>query len=103
LGLALLVQAHKTNDFARAKTRAINAAEEQIEQIFMDAPSNVVTFNNMTFNVPGMSRPGGQPAGLITVSNAQPHLVTVAVVWEGQGTLAPGQVILTAERSEAAR
>lgn len=103
LGLMLLVQAQKANNFSRAKTRAINAAEEQLEQIFMDSPGNVINFNNVTFAVPGMARPGGAPAGLIAVSNAQPHLVTVSVVWEGQGTLAPGQVTLTAERSEAER
>ena len=102
-GLTLLTQAQKANTFSRAKTMAVNAAEQQLETIFMDAPSNVLTYNNVTFPVQGLRRPGGADAGLITVSANQPHDVTVAVIWQGQGTLGPGQVTLNALRSEASR
>lgn len=101
--LTILTQAHKTNNASQAKTMATNAAEEQMEQIFNAAPSNVLAFHNQTFNVGDLRRPGGAPAGLITVAAGDPHLVTVTVVWQGQGTLSPGQVTLRALRSEAQR
>lgn len=102
-GLMVMVQAQKTNNFARAKTVALNAAEEQMEAIFMDAPSNVSTYNNMTFVAGDLTRPGGGNPGLITVSANQPREVVVSVVWQGQGTLPSGQLALRAHRSEATR
>ena len=102
-GLLLLVQAQKTNNFSRAKTMAINAAEQQLEAIFRDAPSNVLAYNNVTFPVGDLARPGGADAGLITVSGNQPHDVIISVVWQGQGTLTSGQITLNALRSTAPR
>jgi type II secretory pathway pseudopilin PulG len=103
VGLVILVQAQKANTFSRAKTMAVNAAELQMETIFRDAPSDVTTYNNLTFPVQDLRRAGGGDAGLITVTAAEPHLVTVSVVWQGQGTLSSGQVTLTALRTTAPR
>ena len=103
-GLTLLIQAHSANNFSRAKTSAINAAEQQLEAIFLWNPATVfTTFNGVEFPVAGLTRPGGVDAGLITVSANQPHDVTVSVVWQGQGTLKAGQVTLNALRCEAQR
>lgn len=102
-GLSLLVESQRASTFSRAKTRAVNAAEEQLEAIFKAAPSSVLAFNNNTFDVRNLQRPGGGDAGLITVSAAEPHVVNVSVVWQGQGILAPGRITLTALRSTATR
>ncbi len=102
-GLSLMVQAQKASTSSRAKTMAINAAEQQLEAVFKEAPSSVLAFNNNTFPVRNLQRPGGGDAGLITVSATEPHLVSVSVVWEGQGILSPGQITLTALRTEATR
>lgn len=101
--LSVLVEAQKASNFSRAKTMAINAAEEQLEAVFRDAPSSVLAYNNNPFPVGDLQRPGGGNPGLITVSAAEPHVVTVSVVWAGQGILAPGRVTLTALRSTATR
>jgi type II secretory pathway pseudopilin PulG len=101
--ISVLVQAHKTNAYSHAKTMAVNAAEEQLEQIFNAPAANVLDFNNQTFLVGDLTRPGGQPPGLITVGAGDPHPVTVDVVWEGRGTVAAGRVTITALRSEAER
>jgi len=102
-GLSLLIQGQKAQNFSRVKTMATNAAEQQLETIFRDAPSNVLAYNNITFPVQGLTRPGGADAGLITVSGNQPHDVTVSVIWQGQGMLSSGDVTLNALRSEAPR
>ncbi|UCD56631.1 MAG: prepilin-type N-terminal cleavage/methylation domain-containing protein [Candidatus Hydrogenedentota bacterium] len=102
-GLAILLQAQKSNNLSRAKTIATNAAEERMEAIFSDFPSNVTTYDNFTFPVADLVGAGGGAPGLITVSADEPRVVTVSVVWQGQGTLPTGQVILTALRSEATR
>ena len=102
-GMTILVEAQKSNNFALAKTMAINETEQQLEAIFRDAPSTVTNYNNITFAVGDLVRPGGGPAGLITVSAAQPHLVTVSVVWQGQGNLSPGNVTLRSLRDTATR
>ncbi len=119
-GLTVLVQAHKSNTMARAKTMAINAAQQQMETVFNAAPGDVnVWFNNQTFpvdnrdpanpNVGNLVSPVVQPdgtrnAGIITVDQTtNPPTVTVTVAWQGRGTLAPGQVTLTALRSPADR
>ncbi|GAB4344127.1 MAG: hypothetical protein Kow0099_23250 [Candidatus Abyssubacteria bacterium] len=101
--ISILIQAHKTNAYSQAKTMAVNAAEEQLEQIFNAQPTDALDFNNQTFAVGDLMRPGGQPPGLITVAAGDPHLITVAVVWEGRGSRPGGQVTLTALRSEAPR
>jgi len=102
-GMMILVEAQKSNNFALAKTMAINESEQQMEAIFRDAPSTVMNYNNVTFAVGDLVRPGGGPAGLITVSAAQPRLVTVSVLWQGQGTLTPGNVTLRSLRDEVTR
>ena len=102
-GLSIMLQAHKANDLSRAKTMAINAAEQQIESVFRDAPSNVDAYNNITFPIGDLVRPGGGNAGLITVTATQPAAVTVNVAWQGQGILPQGQVTLTALRDRATR
>jgi prepilin-type N-terminal cleavage/methylation domain-containing protein len=102
-GLSLLVQAQKASTSSRAKTMAINAAEQQLEAIFKDAPSSVLAYDNNTFPVQNLQRPGGGDAGLISVSATEPYLVNVSVVWEGQGILASARITLTALRTKATR
>ena len=101
--MTVLVQAESANNGTRAKTMAINAAEEAMESIFRAAPAAVLTFNGNTFAVGDLTRPGGAPPGLITVAATVPRTITVTVVWQGQGTQPGGQVTLTALRSEATR
>ncbi|MBI5115282.1 prepilin-type N-terminal cleavage/methylation domain-containing protein [Candidatus Poribacteria bacterium] len=102
-GLMILIQAHKSNTVARVKTAAVNAAEQRLEEIFRDAPSNVFSFNNTTFPVGDLVAPAGGNPGLVTVTGNSPPVVTVTVTWRGQGTLSPGQVTMTALRSTAPR
>ena len=102
-GFSVLLQAEKTNNASRAKTMAINAAQEQLEAIFKDAPSNVLSYNNVTFAVGDMVRPSGGNPGLITVTGAEPYLITVSVSWQGQGTLPSGQTVFRALRTTVAR
>jgi type II secretory pathway pseudopilin PulG len=102
-GLTVIIQAHKSNTTARAKTAAVNAAEQRLEEIFREWPANVYSFNNVTFPVGDLVAPAGGNPGLVTVTGNNPPLVTVTVTWRGQGTLAAGQVTLTALRSTAPR
>ncbi|RJP23738.1 MAG: hypothetical protein C4520_05665 [Candidatus Abyssobacteria bacterium SURF_5] len=101
--LSILVEAHKSNSFARAKTMAINAAEQQIEEIFERDPTMIMTFNNRTFAVGDLVGPGGNPPGSVIVDINEPHQVTVTVAWQGSGTLPSGTVSINAIRSEANR
>ena len=101
--MTIMVQAQTSSNATRAKTMAINAAEQQLESIFKAAPSTVMTFNGNTFAVGDLVRPGGGDPGSITVAATQPRTITISVVWQGQGILPSGQVTLTALRSEAPR
>ncbi len=58
--MTVLVQAEYANNGTRAKTMAINAAEEAMESIFRAAPAAVLTFNGNTFAVGDLTRPGGR-------------------------------------------
>lgn len=98
--LSVLVEAQKSNNFARAKTMAVNAAEQQLESIFQLPPGDAVDRNNTTFAVGDLVGPGGNPPGLVTVDANQPHRITVTVTWQGQGALAGGTVTLRALRSD---
>ena len=101
--MTVMVEAQSASNGTRAKTMAINAAEEQLESIFKAAPSTVLNFNGQTFAVGDLVRPGGGPPGLTTVTPTVPRTITISVVWQGQGTQPGGQVTLTALRSEATR
>jgi type II secretory pathway pseudopilin PulG len=101
--MTVLVQAQSSGTATTAKTMAINAAQQQMELILDDTPANVLIWNNTTFAVGDLVRPGGGPPGLITVAATQPRTITVSVVWQGQGILPAGQVTVTALRSEATR
>lgn len=101
--MSVLVQAQSATTATAAKSMAINAAQEQMETILNDTPANVLMYNNMTFAVGDLVRPGGGQPGLITVTATQPRTVTISVAWQGQGMLPGGQVIITALRSEAQR
>ncbi len=104
-GVMVLVQSHKANNASQAKTRALYAAEQELERIFQQDPSWVTNFvgNPQAFDVDGLQAPGGGQAGLVTVTGADPFTVTVTIQWQGGGTLAPGQVMLSALRSTAPR
>ena len=101
--MTVLVQAQTANNGTRAKTMAVNAAEETLESIFLADPTSVLGFNGQTFEVGNLVRADGSFPGLITVQATEPRTVTVSVVWRGLGTQPGGQVILTALRSEAPR
>jgi len=101
--MSVLVQAQSASTSTTAKTMAINAAQEQMEAIFNDSPSNVLAWNNSTFTVGDLRRADGSFPGLITVTATQPRTITITVVWQGQGILSSGQVTVTALRSEATR
>jgi prepilin-type N-terminal cleavage/methylation domain-containing protein len=102
--LSILVEAHKSNNFAKAKTMAVNAAEERLENVFDAGPAFVESFDDTEFFVGDLVGNGtnGEP-GLITVDGNQPHLVTVTVTWLGQGARAGGTVQIMARRDEAPR
>jgi prepilin-type N-terminal cleavage/methylation domain-containing protein len=105
--LQILVEAHKSNNFARAKTMAVNRAEEHLEWIFRDFPTNVDNYDDLWFAVGDLVGPGpaGEP-GHITVTDpalADPCTVTITVNWQGQGTLHAGNVTITAFRSTVER
>ena len=101
--MTVLVQAQSSSNATTAKTMALNAAQEQLEMILNDSPSNVLTWNNTPFPVGDLARADGSAPGLITVAATQPRTITITVVWQGQGTLQSGQVMVTALRSEATR
>jgi type II secretory pathway pseudopilin PulG len=101
--MSVLVQAQGSTTATTAKTMAINAAQQQLEAIYNDTPANVLTWNNTTFAVGDLVRADGSDPGLITVAATQPRRITITVVWQGQGTLQSGQIMITALRSEAQR
>ena len=102
--LTVLVHAQSSSNATTAKTMALNSAQEQLESIFQDDPSNVLTYNGFRFFVGDLAGagPAGEP-GLITVAATDPRPITITVAWQGQGTQPAGQITLTALRSEAAR
>ena len=103
--LGILVEAHKANALAKAKTMAINRAEEQMEVIFQDSPELVeAKYDDTWFAVENLTGngPAGE-AGLITVSDTEPHEVRIEVTWNGSGTLSGGTISISAIRSEARR
>ncbi len=102
--ISVLIEAHKSNTFSRAKTIAVNAAEQEMESIFKDLPSSVTTYNGQHLPVPGLHGPAGNDPLVVTVAGgASPYLVTVTVTWAGMGTQRGGRVALTAWRSTAER
>ncbi len=101
--ISMLVEAHKSNAFSRAKTIAVNAAEQEMEAIFMAAPADIGIFNGDHFPVPGLRGPGGNDPMVVTVDANEPHTVTVTVTWAGGGTQRGGQITLRALRSTAER
>lgn len=101
--LSILVEAHKANRLTRTKTMAINAAEEVIETILRDDPASVTGYGGRTFPVGKLVGPGNGNPGLVTVTGADPYLVTVTVTWQGQGILPAGTVTVRAVRSAANR
>ena len=101
--MAVLASGEKANRGSQAKALALNAAEEQMEAIFSDAPTAVMSYNGQTFAVGNLRGAGGNPPGLITVTNTQPHEVTVVVDWIGMGIVPAGTVTLRALRSTAPR
>ena len=102
--LTVLVHAESSSNATTAKTLATSAAQEWMEGIFQDDPSNVLFYNGTLFTVGDLVGPGpaGEP-GLITVTGAAPRTITITVIWQGQGTQPAGQIMMTALRSEAAR
>jgi len=101
--MTVMVEAQTASNGTRAKTMAINAAEEQLESIFKAAPSTVLNFNGQTFAVGNLTGPAGGNPGAITVTATVPRTITISVVWQGRGTQPGGRVTLTALRSEATR
>jgi type II secretory pathway pseudopilin PulG len=101
--MTVLVNGEKWNRASQAKAMALNAAEERMEAIFFDAPSNIMLYNGQTFAVGNLQGPGGNPPGLITVTNTQPRQVTITVQWVGSGVLPAGNITLRALRSTAPR
>jgi prepilin-type N-terminal cleavage/methylation domain-containing protein len=102
--LQILVEAHKSNNFARAKTMAVNRAEEQMEWIYQIPSYDDFAFNALNdswFAVGDLvgAGPNGEP-GHITVVDSDPRVVTITVDWQGQGTLHEGHVLITAFRSK---
>ncbi len=101
--MSVLVQAQSSTNATTAKTMATNAAQEQMEMILNDSPSNVLAWDNTPFNVGDLVAPGGGQPGLITVAPTTPRTITITVAWQGLGTLPSGQVTISALRSEATR
>lgn len=101
--MTVLVQAQSSTNATTAKTMAINAAQQQMELILNDSPSNVLNWNGTTFPVGDLAAPGGGQPGFITVAPTAPRTITITVTWQGLGTLPSGRVMISALRSEAAR
>ena len=101
--MSVLVQAQNSSNATTAKTMAINAAQEQMELILNDSPSNVLNWNNQTFVVGDLVAPGGGLPGNITVAATEPRTITITVSWQGLGALPSGQVTVSSLRSEATR
>lgn len=107
--ISVLIEAQKSNNFARAKTMAVNAAEQEMEAIFKAYPADVGWFNGQHFPVQGLTGPpGNDPSGgndpmVVTVDENEPYRVTVTVTWMGRGTQRGGRIALTARRSTAER
>jgi Tfp pilus assembly protein PilV len=106
--LTVLVQAQTSTNGTTAKELALNAAQENMELVFVSAPASTRSnFNNVTFPVGDLVGAAGGDPGLITVV-ADPVLtdlltVTITVSWQGMGNRHAGQVTLVALRSEATR
>jgi prepilin-type N-terminal cleavage/methylation domain-containing protein len=101
--MAVLVNSERASRASQAKSLALNAAEEQMEAIFWDAPTSVMDYNGQTFAVGNLQGAGGNLPGTITVANTQPREVTVAVQWIGTGIVPAGSVTIRALRSTATR
>ena len=112
--MSVLIEAHTSHAFSRGKTIAINAAEQEMESIFKDFPSNVGIYNNQHFAVPGLYGPAGNdPDGgndplVVTITDNEMglvglHRVIVTVTWVGTGTRRGGRITLSALRSTADR
>jgi len=101
--MAVLVNSERASRASQAKSLALNAAEEQMEAIFWDAPTSVMDYDNVPFAVGNLQGAGGAQPGLITVTNTQPREVTVAVQWIGTGIVPAGSVTIRALRSTATR
>jgi type II secretory pathway pseudopilin PulG len=102
--MSVLVQAQNATHATSAKSMALNAAQQQMELILNDTPTNVLTWDTQTFAVGDLVRADGSPAGLISVdATTAPRTVTITVVWQGRGTLPSGQLTISALRSEATR
>jgi type II secretory pathway pseudopilin PulG len=111
--LSILVEAHRSNTMARAKTMAVNAAEEQMEIIFQLPPASDMDRDNQWFPVKNLPGPGplgedgiGQ-AGFVDITPGDvpgyPDRIDITVTWLGQGTLPAGRVTISAQRSQIDR
>ena len=112
--MSVLIEAHTSHAFSRAKTIAINAAEQEMESIFKDFPNKVGVYKDQHFAVPGLNGPAGNdPDGgndplVVTVTDnemgfADLHRVTVTVTWVGIGSQRGGRISLSALRDTADR
>jgi Tfp pilus assembly protein PilV len=86
--MGIYVRTARSNDLARERNIALNAAKSVMEQIFSDAPSNVDSYNDPAFDraYPELTGPDGNAAQIqVTVSQAPDHptlrIVTVSVGW----------------------
>ena len=89
--------ASRANRMAQHKTIALSAAQNEMENILADDPTNVTAHNGRTFPVFGIPTTADGDPGAIVVAAGDPHRITITVTW------VDGSVALVALRSETAR